>query len=136
MTYFEQRQAMKAFGTKAPEPPKPKKPVNKESKKRVKQKRVLSVIKAGKMIDLDGECQLKGPNCTFFATDYEHIQKSSPANYIDPNNGTLSCRNCNRDKEIYPELFKEHSISRFKKDTVLITGSTINGTDVLIVEEI
>jgi len=89
--------------------------IPKESKKRKKEKKILLVIKAGKMIDLDGECQLKGPNCTFFATDYEHIQKSSPANYIDPNNGTLACRNCNRDKEIFPKLFEQHSKSRFTK---------------------
>jgi 5-methylcytosine-specific restriction endonuclease McrA len=86
-----------------------------ESKKRKKDKKVLLVIKAGMMIKLDGECQLKGPNCQYFAMDYEHIQKSSPKNYIDPNNATLSCRNCNRDKELFPELFKDHSVSRFKK---------------------
>ena len=85
------------------------------SAKRKKESKVLAVIKAGMMIKLDGLCQLKGPNCLTFATDYEHIQKSSPANYIDPNNGTLACRICNSEKESKPELFKEHSISRFKK---------------------
>jgi len=84
-------------------------------KKRQKQNKILAVMKAGLMIKLDGECQLKGPNCQFFAMDYEHKQKASPGNYIDPKNGTLSCRNCNRDKELYPKLFAKHSISRFKK---------------------
>lgn len=94
---------------------KKKQPIAKMSAKRKKEKKVLIVIKAGKMIDLNGLCQLKGPNCQKIATDYEHKQKSSPANYIDPNNGTIACRNCNRDKELYPKLFKDHSISRFKK---------------------
>ncbi len=94
-------------------PEKPKYRLPKETKRRKKEKRILLKIKAGKMVKLDGECQLRGPNCTFFATDYEHIQKSSPKNYIDPNNGTLSCRNCNRDKELHPGLFKEHCVSRF-----------------------
>ena len=96
-------------------PEKKKYSISKMSAKRKKESKVLAVIKAGMMIKLDGLCQLKGPNCLTFATDYEHIQKSSPANYIDPNNGTLACRICNSEKESKPELFKEHSISRFKK---------------------
>lgn len=91
------------------------KAIPKQSEKRKKEKRVLSVLKAIKMVELDGLCQLKGANCQYYALDYEHIQKSSPANYIDPNNGTIACRNCNRDKELYPKLFQEHSISKFKK---------------------
>lgn len=98
-----------------PKPEKARTSIQKESKKRKKEKKTLAVIKAGKMIELNGLCQLNGPNCQKWATDYEHIQKSSPKNYIDPNNGTLACRNCNRDKELHPELFKEHSVSRFKK---------------------
>jgi len=89
--------------------------IPKMSAKRKKESKILQVLKAGKMIDLNGLCQLKGPNCQIYATDYEHIQKSSPANYIDPNNGTISCRVCNSEKESKPELFKQHSISRFKK---------------------
>lgn len=98
-----------------PNPKKSKQPIATESVKRKKEKKVLAVIKKDKMIELNGECQLRGANCTGKATDYEHIQKSSPSNYIDPKNGTIACRNCNRDKELHPELFKQHSVSRFAK---------------------
>lgn len=111
--YLNKRRAMKLGEVES----KPKKinPIPKESKKRKKEKKKLQVLKGKLIIDLDGLCQLKGANCQYYATDYEHIQKSSPANYIDPKNGTLACRNCNRDKELYPKLFEKHSKSRFKK---------------------
>ena len=108
------RLAMKN-GTKLPVEKKKQQPPPKMSAKRKKESKVLYVLKGKKMIELDGLCQLKGANCQYFATDYEHIQKSSPANYIDPKNGTISCRMCNSDKEKFPELFKQHSISKFKK---------------------
>lgn len=112
--YLLKRQRLKN-GTEPTAAPKKKARIKPQSKKREKEKKVLHVMKGELMIKLDGLCQLKGQNCQYFATDYEHIQKSSPANYIDPNNGTIACRNCNRDKELFPKLFTQHSISRFKK---------------------
>ena len=111
---MQQRLAIKN-GTRTPVERKKQELIEKKSKKRKKESNKLYVLKGQLMVKLDGLCQLKGSNCQYYATDYEHKQKSSPANYIDPKNGTLACRNCNRDKELYPELFKEHSVSRFKK---------------------
>lgn len=103
--------------SEVPEPVKVKPSIAKVSDKRKKQKVVLAKILAVKMEAVNGECQLKLPGCTFFASEPDHIQKASPLNYIDPDNINPSCRNCNGAKEKLVKLAAEKglSISRFKK---------------------
>ena len=52
--------------------------IAKVSDKRKKQKVILAKILAVKIEAVNGECQLKLPGCTFFASEPDHIQKASP----------------------------------------------------------
>ena len=118
MSYFETRQAMKAFGTLEKEAPKPKYVIPKESKKRIKEKPIYRKIVKAKIEESDGLCVLKGPTCSIYAEGGDHLQNRSPDNYADPDNIVPSCNACNTLKVRFPKLFPGHVISKFAKKKI------------------
>ena len=86
--------------------------IPKKSARRKKEGRILKKILVTKIAAVDGECQLKLPGCTFYAEEPDHVQKSSPNNYIDPKNINPSCRNCNGVKEKLVKLAKKKGLSK------------------------
>jgi 5-methylcytosine-specific restriction endonuclease McrA len=118
-----------------PKPEKVKKNLPKQSPKRIKEqkeykKQVAAAIKE------NPECMIKGPTCTGFAQGFDHKQKRSPANFLNPDNQVPACNACNLFKELNPgwSNVNGHSVSRFK--TVLVTSEELNGTSFLIAEGI
>ncbi len=89
--------------------------IPKESKKRVKEKKVYSKIVAEKVEASNGLCVLQGPTCSILAQGGDHKQNRSPKNYAEPGNIVPACNNCNTLKVKKPELFPGHVVSRFKK---------------------
>ena len=101
----------KMYSDKAPKK-KVQAEIPKQSARRKRERPILKKILATKIAACDGECQLKLPGCTFYAEEPDHVQKSSPNNYIDPKNINPSCRNCNGVKEKLVKLAKKKGLSK------------------------
>lgn len=97
-------------------PKKQKSPIPKKSKKRKKTDAYyLKMVK--KASEINNECEVKSPVCSFYMTGFNHKQKRSPANLIKKENLERCCHQCNNYIEQNPGWAAEHGhqISRFKK---------------------
>lgn len=91
-------------------------PIPKKSEKRKEEDKILSKMFKARMAISD-RCELKIPGvCTGKAQGFDHIQKTTPLNRLDPLNLKLSCHACNGQKEINTAQANELglSLSKFK----------------------
>lgn len=93
------------------------KPIPKKSEKRKQEDKKLKKLFNGRETNT---CQLQIPNvCTGTVQGFDHTQKTSPNNRLQPDNMKLSCNACNTYKETSEgqEWAKEngHHVSRFAK---------------------
>lgn len=106
----------RSVGSIIPQPVKKIYNIPKRSKKRIlEQKEYVEIVKSA--IEEDNECEIKSPDCIYFADGLDHSQKRSPKNFLDKNNLKRACSPCNFYKELHPKWATKngHSISRFKK---------------------
>lgn len=106
----------RAVGSLIPEAIKKVYNIPKRSKKRIiEQKEYLGKVKAAAAID--DNCEIRSPVCTGKMQGFNHPQKRTPKNWLDPKNHERSCNECNGYIEIHTEWAKEHGhfISKFAK---------------------
>lgn len=101
------------MGTVPSAPPKEKKAIAKVSEKRkVEGREYRKIVK--EMLAENKFCQVNSPVCTKIAQGLDHIQKRTPANYLDRANLQRSCNACNQYKEEHPEWAEENGKSKSK----------------------